>query len=448
MRKVIHWFRNDLRVNDNEALTDALKIADEVIPVYIFDDRIFKGQTSYGFPKTNKYRCKFIIESVTQLRTHLEELGLRLIVRSGIPEDILFDIASELKTSSISCNRERTHEEVLVQDALEEKLWTIGQEMRYYRGKMLYYTSDLPFPITQCPDTFTQFRKEVEKFVPVRDPFPIPTFHKHHFYSDIDDGVIPDLAFFGWEDFSIDKGMDFKGGEKAALTELEYYIWEKGLVQDYFNTRNALLGRDFSTKMSPYLSQGCISPKQIYTEVKKYEEKNGSTKSSYWVIFELMWRDFFRFMGKKHKNKIFQRKGTKDGDYPKYPRNDEVLEKWMNGETGVPFIDANMKELNATGFMSNRGRQNVASYFVHTCQQDWIFGAEYFESFLIDYDPCSNYGNWNYLAGVGSDPREGRKFNILTQARKYDPDAAYVKYWLPNYESMDAKDVVMLNADD
>jgi len=108
-----------------------------------------------------------------------------------------------------------------------------------------------------------------------------------------------------------------------------------------------------------------------------------------------------------------------------------LLNLWIEGRTGVPLIDANMRELSATGFMSNRGRQNVASFLVKDLKVNWQMGAEYFESLLIDYDPCSNWGNWNYIAGVGSDPRESRYFNILSQARKYDPEGKYIRQWLP-----------------
>lgn len=440
MRKVIHWFRNDLRVHDNEALTDALQLADEVIPVFIFDDRIFKAKTKFGFAKTGKYRCQFIIESVENLRQNLEKIGLRLIVRSGLSEDILFDIASQFKTRWIFCNRERTQEEVQIQDALEEKLWAIGQEIKYYRGKMLYYTSDLPFPMTHCPDIFTSFRKEVEKYVPIREPYPVPASRNQQYYSNIEEGPIPQLDAFGFSPFEVDKGYAWKGGEDAALAELEYYVWEKNLASNYFKTRNGLLGRDFSSKFSAYLSQGCISPKKIYQEIKKYEEERGANKSTYWLIFELMWRDFFRFMAKKHKNKIFQLGGTKSilDDVP-VGQDQALIKAWCDGNTGVPFIDANMRELNQTGFMSNRGRQNVASYLVHDLKQNWLVGAEYFESLLVDYDPCSNYGNWNYVAGVGSDPRENRKFNIPFQASKYDADGEFVKYWIQSLHEIPKK---------
>lgn len=432
-KRAIVWFRQDLRLHDNEALLDALKSADEVIPVYIFDERTFLGKTRFGFPKTGSYRTKFIIEAIEDLRQNLKALGSDLIVRVGKPEEILFNLAREVKSSWIFCNRERTKEEVFVQDTLEQLLWSVGQEMRYSRGKMLYYTADLPFPIHHTPDTFTQFRKEVERFVAVRVPLPKPVDSFERLTVKIEAGEIPTLSDFELEMDTEESraSVTFKGGETEGLKRLQYYLWETKAIKTYKKTRNELLGSDYSSKFSPWLAQGCLSPKMIYQEVKRFEEAEGANDSTYWLFFELMWRDFFRFMGKKHGNKIFQKGGIKGVTDTKWTNSKKLLNRWVKGETGVPFIDANMKELSRTGFMSNRGRQNVASFLVKDLNVNWQLGADYFESILIDYDPCSNYGNWNYVAGVGSDPRENRYFNIITQAKRYDPQGEYVKHWLP-----------------
>ena len=143
-------------------------------------------------------------------------------------------------------------------------------------------------------------------------------------------------------------------------------------------------------------------------------------------------------MGKKYENRIFQKAGTRETSNEKWKNDPQLLQVWIEGRTGVPFIDANMRELALTGFMSNRGRQNVASVLVKDLSVNWQMGADYFESLLLDYDPCSNYGNWNYVAGVGSDPRENRYFNILAQAKKYDPKGTYVKLWLPELTKLPA----------
>jgi deoxyribodipyrimidine photo-lyase len=440
--KAIVWFRQDLRLHDNEALTDALRCTQEVIPVYVFDERQFLGETRFGFPKTGKFRAKFILESVRDLRNRLRQKGSELIVRFGKPEEEIFRIARQARTSWVFCNRERTREEVEVQDALEKNLWSVGQEIRYSRGKMLYYTSDLPFPVTHTPDVFTQFRKEVERYVPVREPLPEP--EEIPFYSGaIDCGELPGLSDLGQEEFEPDPRavLEFRGGETEGLQRLKHYIWEAQHVKTYKETRNGLIGEGYSTKFSPWLAQGCLSPKMIYHEVKKYESVYGGNKSTYWVFFELLWRDFFRLMAKKYENRIFLRGGTKGEDDPAWRNDRKLLRKWVDGNTGVPFIDANMREIANTGFMSNRGRQNVASFLVKDLKVNWQMGAEYFESVLIDYDVASNYGNWNYVAGVGSDPRENRYFNILSQARRYDPDGAYVKLWIPELADLPADKV-------
>jgi deoxyribodipyrimidine photo-lyase len=166
----IIWFRQDLRLHDNEALRDASLAVEEIVPICVFDERLYNTTTKYGFKKTDVFRASFILEAVHDLRTNLRSRGSDLIVRFGKPEEILLELAGQLKSSYVFCNRERTQEELDVQDDLENNLWTIGQEVRYSRGKMLYYTADLPFPVTHTPDKFSAFRKEVEKIVSVRQP--------------------------------------------------------------------------------------------------------------------------------------------------------------------------------------------------------------------------------------------------------------------------------------
>ncbi len=437
--RAIVWFRQDLRVHDNEAIFNALKNADEIIPVYVFDTRIFEGKTRFGFPKTGKFRAKFIIESIKALRNSLRSLGSDLIVRVGEPEKEIFEIARNYRTSWIFCNRERTYEEVQVQDNLEKMLWEIGQEIIYSRGKMLYYTQDLPFPISQSPDSFTQFRKEVEKFIAIREPLPTPT-SLSPLTINVDVGTIPELSDFGYEAFDTDgrAAIPFKGGEPEGLRRLRTYIWENEFIRTYETTKDHLIGEGYSSKLSPWLAQGCISPKMIYQELKKYTEQRGKNKSTGLLFQSLLWRDFLRLQGKKHKNKIFLKGGSKEDPDPTLKNDFQLLRLWTCGRTGLPLVDSNMRELNATGYMSNKGRQIVASFLVHDLQVNWQMGAEYFESLLLDYDPCSNWGNWNYIAGISSDPKDTRSLNILSQARRFDPQGEYVKKWLPELELVPA----------
>jgi deoxyribodipyrimidine photo-lyase len=210
---------------------------------------------------------------------------------------------------------------------------------------------------------------------------------------------------------------------------LKYYFAESQLVSQYKDTRNQLIGTDYSSKLSPWLALGCISPRFIHQELLKYEENFGANDSTYWLRYELLWRDFFRFMFKKHGNRYFSVFGISSQNNPPKSFDAKLFEAWKQGTTGDDFIDANMRELLVTGYMSNRGRQNVASYFCHRLQLDWRLGAAWFEEQLIDYDVSSNWGNWAYVAGVGNDARN-REFNSVKQAALYDTDGKYRKLWL------------------
>jgi deoxyribodipyrimidine photo-lyase len=292
----------------------------------------------------------------------------------------------------------------------------------------LLHPNDLPFPVDALPHVFTQFRKQVEAELHVRDPLPEP----YRIPSPLGwTGWLPDMEYLGLEAEPPDPraGWPFKGGRGAALERLEHYFWHTKALGTYKETRNGLLGADFSSRLGPWLALGSIGPREIYQNVQRYERHFGANESTYWLVFELLWRDFFQFTATKHGARIFQRSGI--ARTPHTGNHDPIrAEEWRTGRTGQPFIDANMRELASTGWMSNRGRQNVASYLVHDLGLDWRIGAYWFEHMLIDYDACSNWGNWQYLAGVGNDPRVGRRFDPVRQAGMYDPEGKFVEHWL------------------
>lgn len=421
--KILLWFRNDLRIHDNEALVKATEKTQHVIPVYIFDPRIFR-EHELGFPKTGKIRQQFLIESVENLRENLHKIGLNLIIKTGFPEDILPALAQEIGANELYTSEEITQEEVDIDSLVEQHLKAIGVAVKFFWQSTLYHVDDLPMDIENLPDIFTQFRNKVEKFAKIR-----PTY--------ISQQSLPCSENVVRESFPFSETSILKGGETEAINRLNDYFWKKDLLKVYKETRNGMLGLDYSSKFSPWLANGCISPRFIYEEIKRYEQERIANESTYWLIFELIWRDYFRFIAMKFGNKIFHKEGIKN-QVINWKHNKNIFEKWRTGETGVPLIDANMKELLATGFMSNRGRQNVASFLVKDLQIDWRWGAAWFESQLIDYDVCSNWGNWLYVAGVGNDPRENRYFNILKQATNYDPNGEYVKHWLPELANVPA----------
>jgi deoxyribodipyrimidine photo-lyase len=239
----------------------------------------------------------------------------------------------------------------------------------------------------------------------------------------------PSLAVLGLQQIEQhpNSAFPFKGGSEQAKRRLDHYFWDTNKLSYYKQTRNELLGINYSSKLSAWLANGSISPRQIYWEIMDYENEVKKNQSTYWLIFELIWRDYFKYIALKHQDAIFHLGGILNKDYHWYT-SDAKVKSWIEGTTREPFVNANMIELNKTGWMSNRGRQNVASYFTKDLLLDWRIGAAYFESQLIDYDVHSNYGNWMYVAGVGNDPRD-RKFNVRFQAERYDEGGKFQRLW-------------------
>ena len=202
-----------------------------------------------------------------------------------------------------------------------------------------------------------------------------------------------------------------------------------------------MLGGDYSTKFSPWLAHGFLSPRFVAAECRRYESERVANKSTYWVVFELLWRDYFKFFALKHGNDIFKLDGTLGkaarGEHPNSRRwglDRRTVEAWKVGKTGYPLVDANMRELAATGFMSNRGRQNVCSFLALDTNTDWRYGADHFESELLDYDIYSNWGNW--CSGAGMTGGRVNRFNIVKQSKDYDKDGHYVRTWIPELEGV------------
>lgn len=439
------WFRNDLRIHDHYAWNEACKQYKTVKGVYILDSSwLSTTSTVSSLPKVGAERLQFILESLNNLQQQLRRIGSDLIVRVGQSVQVLSEICQQNDAKAVFCHEEVTDEEIEIDTLVETHLESKGIGLYMHWGSTLYHPDDLPFETDRIPNGFTSFRKKIEAKSSVRaiEPTLKPQSSVNPTKHDTDG--IPTLNDLGYElnESAIpDNHFRLEGGESKALERLKNYVFESKAVRTYKETRNELLGLDYSTKFSAWLSLGCISPRKIYHEIKKHEAQYGENDSTYWVIFELLWRDFFRFTFLKEENKLFQHRGILKADQPSPPDalKLEKLRAWSHGETGIPFIDANMKELLHTGFMSNRGRQNVASYLVHVLECDWRWGAEWFEYKLVDYDPCSNWGNWAYVAGVGNDPRS-RYFNVLKQAKDYDPTGKYVSYWLPQLKNF-GKDI-------
>lgn len=428
MSTAILWLRNDLRLHGHAGfqLASSGRFT-KILPVFIVEDFLFQPLPYIHLPALGPFRKAFLGQSLQNLEQKLTGLGSGLCLMKGRAENILPELMTQHGADTLIFETEDTAFEMQVERQIRRKIPALNIETWY--GKTLLNPDELPFDLTDLPQVFTEFRKRVEKKGISMESMPaiqaLPP--------------MPELA----SEFSVDwasifnpvqlpderTAFPFQGGEDHALARLHDYVWERKLASNYKNTRNGLVGEDYSTKFSPWLANGCLSAKRIYQEIKAFEAQNGESEQTYWIIFELLWRDYFRFTARKFGSRIFKANGLKGKN--QLPAFDSaVFESWANGKTGNSFCDAAMIELKRSGYMSNRMRQNTASFLCNDLKQPWLAGAAWFEHYLIDYDPASNYGNWMYLAGVGNDPRQNRYFNLQKQAEMYDTEGRYRALWL------------------
>lgn len=426
----IIWLNDDLRVADNPLLRfDSAPEA--MLVVYVLEARQLEPwHPQESGPRPGPARLGFLWQSLMALRGELLRLGSDLLVKIGTPADEIAALCQTFRPRRVRVSRQPCIDETAQLDALRPLL-PDGTELDVVRGNTLLDTDELPFALEALPDSFSAFRRRVEKTcdIPAATPAPVTLPP----WPDGASRGFPPLAQLcrysaGWQ--ADPRGeFDYEGGEKAGHARLNAYLWQSNGGAEpagpghYKQTRNGLVGPDFSTRFSAWLARGCLSPRQVHQAVKDWEAQYGACESSYWITFEVWWRDYFHHAAALDGATLFGRRAL--------PPLTPEFEAWRAGKTGIPLIDAAMTELDATGFLSNRARQNAASYLVKDLGVDWRLGAAWFEHCLIDFDPASNWGNWRYVGGSGRDPRKDRYFNVLSQAERYDPQGRYVAHWLP-----------------
>ncbi len=424
-KTILAWFRNDLRIHDNEILAEAVRKSTQVLPVYCFDPRYFMVSPS-GMHKTGPLRAAFLLESVRDLKASLQQLGGDLLIVVGKPEEVIPEIAEKYQVSEVYHHREVASEETDISSMVEAALWKRHINLKHFIGHTLYHKEDLPFPIKDIPDAFATFRKKIERDSMIRKGFGRPEAVRVP--AEMETSEVPELYALGLKPQEADErqAVRFRGGETEGLSRMQDYIWQ----QDFCKADKSVRGRagiHQSSRLSPWISLGCLSTRRIYWEIKKYERERGTNDATYGLIYELLWRDYFRFMFKKHGTPFFAESTPAEGK----PVSDHAFDRWKDGRTGSPFVDANMRELNATGYMSAWGRKAVASFLVRELNVDWTLGARYFEEQLIDYSPASNWGNWAHIAGLRIDPRDSKVTALQKLASECDPRGDYVRRWVP-----------------
>ncbi|ARS41356.1 deoxyribodipyrimidine photolyase [Sphingobacteriaceae bacterium GW460-11-11-14-LB5] len=420
-KKILVWFRNDLRLHDNEMLVEAIAKSDSILPVYILDRRSF-GETKYGTLKTGNIRAQFILESVLGLRNSLKQIGGNLLIAEGNPEDIIPQLAQEYEITEVYHHREVAREETHVSTLVENALWKLRINLKHFIGHTLYNKEDLPFPIKDIPDAFNQFKKKIERDSIIKPCFLAPD--RINVAEVIDWGILPSLADLDLLPQQKDQRADFEfvGGEAEGLAHLQKVIVA---MQQAATTKNLIL----ASKLSAWLAMGSLSPRKVYWEIKKMEGVPNTKAMFNHILLGLLWRDYFRFMFKKYGNTFFSPDGFGSQGLIDIVNEQDNFNKWKNAQTGFAVVDAVMTELNQTGFISNIARQTAALYLINNLEVSWIFGAAYFEEKLIDYNPASNWGNWANVAGVGNDQKSKSVFDLDKNIKNLDPKGNYSLTW-------------------
>lgn len=408
-----------LRLNDNRALALASDYGDPILPMVIFPHRLWNKQW-FLYPSMGPHRQSWLVKALLGLEKNIQENGGQLWASNEDPKIALQRVFQSMNVQRVIGTCSVGHYEKQMEADVDQISRENKVNVEWVWDHTLHHPKTLPFSMLDTPNSFSKFRKYVEKL-----PIEAPIINKA--VSFVNNQAIPTVM----NTFVLRKKNLPTGtlSELDACAHLQTYIWESKAILHYKNTRNLSIGDHVSTKFSVWLSLGIVSARTIAHEIKLFEKNVKKNSSTYWVIFELLWRDFFQFQCEKYGIRWYQFGGIQglENAPPTYDEN--AFNAWRTGQTPEPFVNAHMKELITTGYMSNRGRQVVASYLIHNLNQDWRRGAEVFEHYLIDYDVASNIGNWMYIAGCGNSQTK-RIFNIQNQQEKYDPGQKYVNKWL------------------
>lgn len=418
----LYWFTRDLRLHDNPALLAASK-ADALLCVYVVDPRWFEAGPLQS-KAMGDHRWRFLWQSLMALEQSLRPLGQRLHIAFGEPETVIPQLVHAHRIGQVMRSRLPGTQEANQWQAIKDSL--PATRFQQFETLSLFTEGSLPMPLQELPDTFSQFRKRVEKTgergsferLRVRTLTALPPPPGFPDDNRGDCPPIPDPVH----------PVTFIGGEAAGLDRLNEFLYVSHSIDGYKQTRNALDSLNASSKLSLWLANGCLSVREVAETIREYEATETENESTYWLWFELLWREYFYWYALRHGANLFCRDGVqrKRRHSTFYAQR---FKAWCHGNTEYPIVNAAMNQLRETGYISNRARQLVASCFINELGLDWRYGAAWFEEQLIDYDVASNYGNWQYLAGVGADPRGLRRFNLEKQAHQYDPAETFIDRW-------------------
>lgn len=413
MKKIIHWFRRDLRLADNSALLAARQQAEQVIPIFCWDNHILSR------PDTGAPRVWFLRESLLELAESVRSRGGSLVILQGKPEDEIPRFALECGAEAVFFNRDyepySRKRDALVARRLRES----GVGCEDFPDLLIREPGDVLTRDGRPFGVFTPFSKAWREIEPRLPSGEIQNFGGPRAQGDGRIPLLHELKFVLPDGF---RQGSWVPGESAARTRLEKFAADS--VQQYADRRD-LPAIEGTSRLSPYLKFGNVSMRQVYD----------ACRESFKFTQELAWREFY-FHVLWHWPEVEHTAWMESRRSLPWDDNSSLLDAWKNGQTGYPIVDAGMRELNATGWMHNRVRMIVASFLTKDLHINWQEGERYFMLRLVDGDLAPNSGGWQWAASVGVDPRPLRIFNPWLQSEKFDPEGLYIRRWVPELEGV------------
>ena len=416
MRMAIVLFTRDLRVHDNLALSTAAREAERIVPLFVFDDAILGS----AFARPN--RVAFLLDGLRDLDASLAQRGARLVLRSGDVVAETLALARDTGAEAVFVAEDASGYAQRRQQRLEEACSGDRIALRVTPGVTVAPLLSIETSSGGHYSIFTPFYRAWSR-APRRPVEPAP--RRLSMPAGVSQGRLPARSRLVGGSPSPELPP---GGETAGRRKLT--AWLRSGVAAY-DTGNDDLEADATSRLSPYLHFGCISPLEVAHRAGKVTEGTS-------FVRQLAWRDFFHQLLAARPETAHEDMRSRGG---RWRSDSEALEAWKQGKTGYPLVDAGMRQLLREGYMHNRARLITASFLVHDLRVDWRAGARHFFDWLVDGDVANNVGNWQWVAGTGANPRHGRAFNPLRQARRFDPKGDYVRRYVPELGSIEGSAV-------
>lgn len=403
---VIFWYRRDLRLEDNNGLSQALQTEFPVLPIFIFDTEILER-----LEDKKDRRVDYIQQALSALHKKLKKHGSGLKTYHGKPLEVFKTLSEEFDIQTVFCNRDYEPQAIKRDTEIYNHFKTDQIPFKAYKDQVIFDKKDI---LKQDGDPYIVYSPYAKKWrakLQPEDYAPAQSNFKNLFQHDAK--AIDSLAEIGFEETDM---------------VFEEPILKAGIIDTYDKTRDYPGEEQGTTRMGIHLRFGTISIRKCVAFALEHNQT--------WLS-ELIWREFFMQI-LYHFPEVVNQSFRKKYDFIEWRNNEKEFAHWCEGKTGYPIVDAGMRELNQTGYMHNRVRMVVASFLCKHLLIDWRWGEAYFAQKLNDYDLSANNGNWQWAAGSGCDAAPYfRIFNPELQMKKFDKDLKYIRKWVPELDSSD-----------